>query len=65
MRKQIPGGTVTVVRHEWGAAFPILCADDGLQLFFVRSPCVADCLVFHWNRTELLCNGSFDGLFYL
>jgi len=57
LREQIPVGTVTVVWHEWGAAFPILCADDVLQLFFVRSLCVADCPVFHWNRADFLCTG--------
>ena len=65
IRKEIPGGTVTVVWREFGAAFPILCADDGLQLVFVTSFCVADCVVFYWNRAELLCNGCFNGLFYL
>ena len=43
----------------------LLYVDDGLQLVFVTSFCVADCVVFYWNRAELLCNGCFNGLFYL
>jgi len=52
------------VWHEFGAAFPILCADDVLQLVFVASFCVADCLFFLWNSGDLLCSGCSDGLFY-
>ena len=64
IRKQIPCGSVTVVWHEWGAAFPILCADDVLQLLFVRCLCVADCPVFLWNSGDFLCGGCSDGLFF-
>jgi len=64
IRKHIPCGSLTFVWHEWGAAFPTLCADDGLQLFFVASFCVADCLFFHWNSGHFLCSVCSDGLFY-
>ena len=50
--------------HEFGAAFQILCADDVLQLVFVASFCVADCLFFHWNSGHFLCSVCSDGLFY-